>query len=831
MVWPNHSAPPHRAFGAAFNQMPRSGTREQEPGEPQSFLRESGPEKSQADSQLQLSEITAQLASLLATVAAIQATVTTTRDTQNQQGELLQNFMQQLDEKITSQHSVSLTEIRATVERIATSTREILVHPANATKEPALTDAEPDRNERQKETTHTRVVVPKRGETSAKLWVGGFSGHAANGPAHTDEHIERQLREVFPKLSEWKRTSIGSAILSFDTRTDAKEARAKLGETSRFFPHGVRMKAAQGPRPSAQDDTPERRIITGPRQASLVQPHPAITKTPPARHAFDYRSCGESLVLEQDPDRRLTRKEVRAQVQERRGAFFDGNRGARLRGETAAWQAYQAESTRLRGAARASPENSAAARPTAPAAQPDQAPKDGRSGQATGPGHAPPPEPQGDPAPAAAPASAAAATGGRNDPVDEPEEPSGGANPAETPAVATAAAVGETGGRSDEMNEPGPAAEHSGGAKAMGPAPPPEPQGAQASAAATLDALAATSGQNDTTVKPAGPSRVATPNATPDATPAAAIEETGRRGDETNEPAELRGGANNTAAATKSTGPTLRQRPPPYPPCSDEEADTLHGSKPRGRRPAAGTGGGGADAPRSAGTRSEPSHLRAKANTVPPATIRKTHDWDGQSQLWKAGARPYNDEQARLKTGKIACAVPGEGNCFWEVMKRQTGTVHYQANKLLTKKYLDEDYPSESQEPGFIARHDPDSLFNLPHHDDEEAMASIRHNLSTNGEHSDDTVMLLAALAHNAVIRISSTAAPRAPPHTIYNGAKQDSPPSHEIEMLLRQDRTEWIYDINFHTVGRRSDGHFWSIEAAIAPRPGNGRTSEPSRR
>ena len=119
MVWPNHSAPPHRAFGAAFNQMPRSGTREQEPGEPQSFLRESGPEKSQADSQLQLSEITAQLASLLATVAAIQATAATTPDTQIQQGEVLQNSMQQLDEKITSQLSVSLTEIRATVGRIA----------------------------------------------------------------------------------------------------------------------------------------------------------------------------------------------------------------------------------------------------------------------------------------------------------------------------------------------------------------------------------------------------------------------------------------------------------------------------------------------------------------------------------------------------------------------------------------------------------------------------------------------------------------------------------------------------------------------------------------
>jgi hypothetical protein len=38
------------------------------------------------------------------------------------------------------------------------------------------------------------------------------------------------------------------------------------------------------------------------------------------------------------------------------------------------------------------------------------------------------------------------------------------------------------------------------------------------------------------------------------------------------------------------------------------------------------------------------------------------------------------------KTGKIATAVPGEGNCFWEVMTRQTGTRHYRANKLQTKK-------------------------------------------------------------------------------------------------------------------------------------------------
>jgi hypothetical protein len=91
--------------------------------------------------------------------------------------------------------------------------------------------------------------------------------------------------------------------------------------------------------------------------------------------------------------------------------------------------------------------------------------------------------------------------------------------------------------------------------------------------------------------------------------------------------------------------------------------------------------------------------------------------------------------------------------------------------------------------------------------------------------------MLLAALAHNAVIRISSTAAPRAAPHTTYNGTKQDVPPAHEIEMLLRPDRTEWLYDANFQTAGRRSDGHFWSIEAASIDLSGNGRTSDPSRR
>jgi hypothetical protein len=85
-------------------------------------------------------------------------------------------------------------------------------------------------------------------------------------------------------------------------------------------------------------------------------------------------------------------------------------------------------------------------------------------------------------------------------------------------------------------------------------------------------------------------------------------------------------------------------------------------------------------------------------------------------------------------------------------MTRQTGTRHYRANKLQTKKYLDEEYARESQEPGFLMRHDPDGFFHLPKHDDEEAMASVRHNLSTDGQHSDDTVMLLAALAHNAVI-------------------------------------------------------------------------------
>ncbi len=69
---------------------------------------------------------------------------------------------------------------------------------------------------------------------------------------------------------------------------------------------------------------------------------------------------------------------------------------------------------------------------------------------------------------------------------------------------------------------------------------------------------------------------------------------------------------------------------------------------------------------------------------------------------------------------------------------------------------------SRTQEPGFLMLHDPDGFFKLPNHNDEEAMASVRHNLSTDCQHSDDTVMLLAALAHNAVIRISSTAAPRA---------------------------------------------------------------------
>jgi hypothetical protein len=194
--------------------------------------------------------------------------------------------------------------------------------------------------------TQTRAEAKKRGETSAVLWMGGFSGHAANGQAHTDEHIESQLRGIFPEFSAWKRTSTGSAILSFETRIDANAARAKLGATSRFFPHGVRTRSTQGPLPSAHDDKHERRIVAGLRQASLVQPQPAITKPPTAKHTFDCRSCGKSLVLEQDPGCGLTRKEVRARVQERRGGFFDGNRGARQQGETTAWQAYQAERIR-----------------------------------------------------------------------------------------------------------------------------------------------------------------------------------------------------------------------------------------------------------------------------------------------------------------------------------------------------------------------------------------------------------------------------------------------------------------------------------------------------
>ena len=116
MVWPHPLGPPNRAFGVASNPLSRSGAREQESGEPQSNLREQGSAKSQAqaDSQLELSEIAAQLAS-------IQATVATIRDTQNQQGELLRISVQQIDDKITSLHSTSLTEIRAIAERLETS--------------------------------------------------------------------------------------------------------------------------------------------------------------------------------------------------------------------------------------------------------------------------------------------------------------------------------------------------------------------------------------------------------------------------------------------------------------------------------------------------------------------------------------------------------------------------------------------------------------------------------------------------------------------------------------------------------------------------------------
>jgi hypothetical protein len=113
------------------------------------------------------------------------------------------------------------------------------------------------------------------------------------------------------------------------------------------------------------------------------------------------------MVPDQEPGRGLTRKEVRAQVQERLGEYFDRNRGVRLCCETTAWQAYQAERIRRHGAARqtsvhdvrsvpdapapspsmdkqatrASPKNAAAANPAAPAAQPDQAPKHCTSAQ------------------------------------------------------------------------------------------------------------------------------------------------------------------------------------------------------------------------------------------------------------------------------------------------------------------------------------------------------------------------------------------------------------------------------------------------------------------
>ena len=143
MVWPHPPAPPNRAFGVASNPLSRSGAREQESGEPQSNLREPGSAKSQADSQLELSEIVAQLAS-------IQATVATIRDTQNQQGELLRTSVQQIDDNITSLHSISLTEIRAIAERLETSGWKNSVDVENKTTEPAPMEPEPDRIERQK---------------------------------------------------------------------------------------------------------------------------------------------------------------------------------------------------------------------------------------------------------------------------------------------------------------------------------------------------------------------------------------------------------------------------------------------------------------------------------------------------------------------------------------------------------------------------------------------------------------------------------------------------------------------------------------------------------
>ncbi len=181
MVWPHPPAPPNRASGVAYNHQSRSEAREQEPGEPQANPQEQGSAKSQADSQLELSEIAAQLAS-------IQATVATIRDTQNQQGELLRISLQQIDDKITSLHSVSRTEIRAIVERLETSAQKNSVDLENTTTEPAPTDPEPDRIERQKKMTHTRAEAKKRGEISAVLWVGGFSGHA---------DIQRQRHSVF----------------------------------------------------------------------------------------------------------------------------------------------------------------------------------------------------------------------------------------------------------------------------------------------------------------------------------------------------------------------------------------------------------------------------------------------------------------------------------------------------------------------------------------------------------------------------------------------------------------------------------------------------------
>ena len=183
-------------------------------------------------------------------------------------------------------------------------------------------------------------------------------------------------------------------------------------------------------------------------------------------------------------------------------------------------------------------------------------------------------------------------------------------------------------------------------------------------------------------------------------------------------------------------------------------------------------------------------------------------------------------ELADADEDHYAEAVCGDGNCVHRACTTVTNCSSYKELKAATLTYVNDTLPRKLADADFLRTFPSLAELIQP-----AALERVKKHLQTNGDHANETVIQLTALAHNIDISIESLTTPG---HFLGQYSAEGGRGRKQLALLMREDRRHGIYDSrNCNKFLGVSSGHVWIHRTSTAHTPrraGNGQRPIPDR-